>query len=143
MLPVDYEGDDYRFHKTLHQDILLVQDEWHSKWDMQFENGDVVNVTGGESLRNAVCIAIMTRFKELDHNSLYAGFGCRIHEVIKANMSSIVRKKIEYFTEDVLQNMRRIKSINDISVTELDHGYNVYFNITSISDKVVSGEVEI
>ena len=88
MLPCDFDDDDYRFYKTLNEDILLKPNKWN-EWDMQFHEGDVVNVTGHDSLHNAICIAIMTRYQELKHNPLYSDFGCRIHELIKANKSEM------------------------------------------------------
>ena len=62
MLPIDYEDEGYRFYKTLNEDIELKPDE-HNQWDMTFENGDIINLTGHDSLRNAICIAIMNRYK--------------------------------------------------------------------------------
>ena len=95
-LPVDIESDNFRFYKTLHEDVLLKPDT-DNQWDIQFSNGDWVNVSGKDSLCNAICIAIMTRFQELEFIPLYAGFGCRIHELIKANASAMNRYKMELF----------------------------------------------
>lgn len=147
MLPIDEESEDYRFYKTLNEDIQLKPDEWND-WDMQFENGDVVNVTGQESLENAICIAIMTRYKELQNNQLYTNFGCRIHELIKANKSKMVKYKISLFVEDVLKKMRRIKTINWIEVTDNPDGawfkYQVDFSVTSLADDLlVEGSVNL
>lgn len=64
------EDEGHRFYQTLHEDILLKPNKWN-EWDMQFQEGDVVNVTGHDSLHNAICIAIMTRYQELKHNPLY------------------------------------------------------------------------
>ena len=108
------------------------------------ENGDYVNVDGLESLRNAICIAIMTRFNELDFMGLYDGFGCRVHELVKKNKSEMVKYKIELFINEVLENMRRISIVNDVTVSESDiHSYLVEFNVTSISDETVTGSVTI
>ena len=50
--------------------------------------------------------------------------------------------KIELFITEVLENMRRIKDVNWITVTEAEDGkYNVEFNVTSISDDMVNGSV--
>lgn len=144
-LPIDYESDGYRFYKTLHEDIQLKPNQWN-EWDMQFENGDVINVTGHESLHNAICIAIMTRYQELQHNELYNNFGCRIHELIKANKSSMVLYKIELFVQDVLRSMRRVHKINWINITESysePYTYKVEWSVNSISDGIVEGELEI
>lgn len=146
MLPIDVEDEGYRFFKTLNEDIKLSPDE-HNQWDMIFENGDIVNLTGIDSLRNAICIAIMTRYKELKHNQLYTDFGCRVHELIKANKSSMVEYKLEVFIEETLTQMRRVQKVNWINITNNPKGnnfkYQVDFNVTSINDKIVEGRVQL
>lgn len=140
-LTVDTTSDDFRFYKTLNEDVQLKADSFN-RFDIQFDNYDYVNVTGNESLYNAIIIAIMTRFQELSSNQLYDGFGCRVHELIKANQSPMVIYKIELFITEVLENMRRIKDVNWITVTEAEDGkYNVEFNVTSINDDMVNGSV--
>ena len=142
-LPVDYESDDYRFYKTLNEDIKLEPDDYN-RWDMQFENGDIINLTGHESLKNAICIAIMTRYQELKHNTLYTEFGCRIHELIKANKSNMVLYKIELFITDVLEQMRRVQKVNWINIEDdYEYTYRVYFSVTSINDEIVEGSVNL
>ena len=147
MLPVDYESDDYRFNKTLHMDVEILPDQWNNKWDLQFENGDFKILSGTESLRNAINIAIMTRYEELKNELYYPGFGCKIHELLKANKATVVQKKIGYYCENVLNEMRRIKTVNEIIVTDnQDHNgfkYGVFFNITSINDEIISGSVNL
>ena len=144
-LPIDFESDDYRFYKTLNEDVQIKPvTPTAQHWDIQMENGDYVNVTGFESLHNAICIAIMTRFNELDFIPLYDGFGCRVHELVKANKSEMVKYKVELFTEEVLENMRRIESVNSVKVTEDNyHSYLIEFNVTSISDGIITGSVVI
>ena len=106
--------------------------------------GDYVNVTGMESLCNAICIAIMTRFNELDYIDLYEGFGCRAHELIKANKSEMVRYKVELFVVEVLEKMRRVLSVNNVTVSDSDsHSYLINFNVTSINDEIVKGSVAL
>lgn len=146
MLPIDVEDEGYRFFKTLNEDIKLSPDE-HNQWDMVFENGDIVNLTGIDSLQNAICIAIMTRYKELKHNQLYDDFGCRVHELIKANKSSMVEYKLELFIEETLSRMRRVQKVNWINITNNPKGnnfkYQVDFNVTSINDKIVVGRLQL
>ena len=145
MLPIDTDSYDYRFNKTLNEDVqVLPNDSTADHWDIQMSNGDYVNVTGKDSLRNAICIAIMTRFNELDFIPLYDGFGCRIHELLKANKSEMVRYKVEVFTVEVLEQMRRIATVNNVSVIESDsQSYDIEFNVTSISDETITGSVTI
>ena len=145
VLPVDYESDDYKYFKTLNEDVQIKPiSPTAQHWDIQMENGDYVNVTGKESLRNAISIAIMTRFNELNEISLYDGFGCRVHELIKANKSEMIRYKIELFTMEVLENMRRIQTVNNVTVSDSSIcSYNIEFNVTSISDETITGSVTI
>lgn len=143
-LPLNAESDGYRF-KTLNEDVQVRPVSPTSQhWDIQMNDGDYVNVNGLESLRNAICIAIMTRFDELDFMPLYDGFGCRAHELVKANKSEMVRYKIELFIVQVLENMRRIETVNSVTVTDDDSSsYLIEFNVTSISDEIVTGSVTI
>ena len=86
----------------------------------------------------------MTRFNELDFMNIYEDFGCRAHELIKANKSDIVKYKIELFVTEVLENMRRVFEVNEIEVTDSDtYSYNVFFNVTAINDEIVQGSVNI
>ena len=142
-LKVDTESEDYRFYKTLNEDVKLIPNRY-GKYDLAMENEDYVNVTGKESLYNAIVIAIMTRFNELADVPLYEDFGCRVHEVIKALKSDTVFYEVEVYITEVLENMRRIREINELIVTDSDtQKYHVYFNVTSINDEIVTGEVDI
>ena len=142
-LPIDFKSDDYRFCKTLNEDVQ-VKPNTTGKWDLQMSNGDYVNVTGKQSLQNAICIAIMTIFGELRNNPLYNEFGCHIHELLKLNKSEMVLYEVELFVTETLEKMRRIKEINFIEVTESDvNDYHVSFNVTNINDEIVNGSVEV
>ncbi|MBO6275792.1 MAG: hypothetical protein J6M91_09735 [Methanobrevibacter sp.] len=142
-LKVDSESEDYRFYKTLNEDVKLIPNRY-GKYDLAMENEDYVNVTGNDSLYNAIVIAIMTRFNELGDISVYEDFGCRVHEVIKSLKSDSVLYDVELYITEVLENMRRIQEINELIVTDSDvNNYHVYFNVTSINDEIVTGEVDI
>lgn len=138
-LKPDTESYDYRFMKTLNEDAQLTSNEY-GEWDLKMQDGDYVNVTGLESLGNACIIAIMTRYGELNSNPLYDEFGCRVHELIKDNQTTMTIYKMEIFIQETLQNMRRVREINTIQVTQPEpHKFQVYFNITSINDEIVTG----
>ena len=143
MITVDTDSEDYRFYKTLNEDVKLIPNKY-GKYDIALANGDYVNITGKESLYNAIVIAIMTRFNELSEIPVYEDFGCRIHELIKKTQSDMIEYEMELFIKDVLEQMRRIHEINEITITNLneDH-YKIYFKVTSINDELVLGEVEI
>ena len=118
MLPTNPESIDERFFKTLNEDIKLKPNQY-GEWDMVFKDGDIVNVTGAESLANAIVILIMTRYGELKNNILYKDdFGCRVHEIPKDNITNLNQYKTEKYIEDAVKRMRRVKTINYIQVTK-------------------------
>ena len=143
-LPVDYESEDYKFYKTLNEDAELIPIGNGEHYDVNFENGDYVNLTGKNSLSNAIVIAILTRFTELSDIEIYEDFGCRVHDLIKANQEEMVEYEIELFIRETLEKMRRIKEINYIKVTESEnHNYLINFSVNSISDETVQGRLYI
>ena len=145
MIPVDIDSDDYKYRKTLNEDVQLKPiSPTSTHWDIQMDNGDYVNVTGKDSLHNAICIAIMTRFDELEYIPLYDGFGCRVHELVKANKSEMTKYQIEIFVNNVLSRMRRIHQVNNITITDSNNAeYNIHFNVTSVYDEIIEGSVTI
>ena len=143
-LPVDTESIGYRFYKTLNEDVRLTSNQY-GEWDIDFKNGDWVNVIGFDSLFNACVIAIMTRFNELEFMELYEDFGCRIHEVVKQNKGRNAQYRLELFVTEVLQNMRRVDTVNWVEIINNPDNelwnYKVHFNITCISDEDLEGEI--
>ena len=143
-LPLDTNSSSYLFYKTLNEDVKLVSNEY-GEWDIDFKNGDWVNVSGFDSVVNACIIAIMTRFNEIGFMSLYEDFGCRVHEVIKESKGRDASYHIEVFVTEVLENIRRINKVNWVQVTDNPHGeeysYQVDFNITCINDDDEEGEI--
>ena len=144
-LPVDYESKDYNFYKNLNEDVELIPVGNGEHYDVNFENDDYVNLTGKNSLSNAIVIAILTRFTELSDIEIYEDFGCKVHDLIKANQEEPVKYEIELYVSEVLKNMRRIKEINYIEVNELDESrYGVQFSVTSVvNDEIVKGELSL
>ena len=139
-LPINAESYDYKYNKTLNEDVNLVSNTY-GKFDLDMDNGDYVNVTGVHSLENACIIAIMTRYNELKIPT-YTGFGCKVHDLIKGNKHRLLKFKIETSITEVLENMRRIKKINWLKITEDDtRSYKVVFNVTSINDEIVQSEM--
>lgn len=126
---------DNEFFTTLNEDIKLSPNEF-GEWDMVFEDYDIVNATGLESLANAITILIMTRYGELKHNILYKDdFGCKIHSVVKDNITNLNNYKIEKYIDEAIKRMRRVKRINYIQVKPEQNGYNVVLSVTSIDDE--------
>lgn len=126
---------DKEFFSTLNEDIKLSPNEY-GEWDMVFSDYDIVNATGLESLANAITILIMTRYGELKHNILYKDdFGCKIHSVVKDNITNLNNYKIEKYIDEAIKRMRRVKRINYIQVKPEQNGYNVVLSVTSIDDE--------
>lgn len=143
MLQVNEDSIDYRFFKTLNEDIKLSPNEY-GEFDMVFEDKDIVNVTGAESLANAIVILLMTRYGELKNNQLYRNdFGCRVHEVPKDNQIPLNKYKVEKYVEEALKKMRRIKRINFIQVDDIQYGYSVILSVTSLNDEDVTLTMEL
>ena len=143
MLPVSENYIDNEFFKTLNEDIKL-KPNIYGEWDMVFQDKDIVNVTGAESLANAIVILIMTRYGELKHNRLYQNdFGCRVHEIPKDNITNLNQYKVEKYIEEAVKRMRRVRTINYITVTPFVNGYNVVLSVTSINDEEVNLKLEL
>ena len=142
MLTVDTSSYDYKNLKTLNEDVKLKSD-FYGRWDLDMQDGDYINVTGNNSLLNACIIAIMTRFNELKM-PLYDGFGCRVHELIKENQTRMFIYKLEISINEVLEKMRRIKTVNEIDIKKTDrHEFTVGFSVTSINDEIIKGKVSL
>lgn len=134
---------DNEFYKTLNEDIKLSPNEF-GEWDMVFEDYDIVNATGLESLANAITILIMTRYGELKHNILYKDdFGCKIHSVVKDNITNLNNYKIEKYIDEAIKRMRRVKRINYIQVKPEQNGYSVVLSVTSIDDEDLNLKLEL
>lgn len=142
-LPYEENTTNSILFKTLNEDIKLVPDKY-GVYDMEFIDGDLNNVRGLESLYNACVISIMTRYDELFDNKTYREYGCHVHELIKGNKTKMLLYKLEIYIQDTLKAMRRVKSVNEIIITENDrNSYHVHFNITSITDEDIIGDVTL
>lgn len=142
MIVPDTSSYDYRFMRTLNEDVKLVSDEY-GKYDLDMDNGDYVNVTGLNSLQNACIIAILTRFRELKNIPTYANFGCRVHDQIKDNQNKMTEYKIETAIFDTLNRMRRIRVVNSVKISKMTDGYDIEFSVTSINDETVGGRLSL
>lgn len=141
-LPETNELDE-EFFRTLNEDIKLAPNEF-GEFDMVFEDYDIVNATGLESLANAITILIMTRYGELKHNILYKDdFGCKIHSVVKDNITNLNNYKIEKYVDEAIKRMRRVKKINYINVKPKQNGYSIILSVTSISDEDLTLRVDL
>lgn len=126
-------------YKTLHQDLDLIEKSNH-KFDLNFNRGDLVEDAGKNSLSNGIIIACLIGWNELKRskNIIYYDYGNHAYELIKMNKSNIVFYKVEQYFRKCLNNMRRIKEVNDVTVTDTKNGYNVQLRVTAINDEIVN-----
>ena len=142
-LPETNDELDKEFFSTLNEDIKLSPNKF-GEWDMVFSDYDIVNVSGLESLANAITILIMTRYGELKHNILYKDdFGCKIHSVVKDNITNLNNYKIEKYIDEAIKRMRRVKRINYINVKPKQNGYSIILSVTSISDEDLNLRIDL
>ena len=127
-LPVDYESEDYKFYKTLNEDAELIPIGNGEHYDVNFENGDYVNLTGKNSLSNAIVIAILTRFTELSDIEIYEDFGCRVHDLIKANQEEI---KIKI----------NLKIISIFYISLINSSFLNFLNMDLLDSYILSGHL--
>lgn len=140
-LYVDLEA--FESYRGMINDIKLIPDEY-GEWDIGFANQDFVNVGGAKALYNAIVILLLTRYGELKNNPLYKDdFGCKIHSLIKDNQNSLNKYKVEKYIEESLRKMRRIDRINNISVTDVKYGYDVYININALNSERIIVNLEL
>ena len=133
--------------KTLNKDIYL-EKKPNGSWDIDFIQGDLHKSEYLESLQNGIIIACLTSWNYLNRygNPTYANFGNRAYLQLKQNKSEINKYKIKTFFEECLNNMRRVLSVSNVVVTEdtvNPYKYNVWFEVVSISDELVTGEFTI
>ena len=141
-LPVDVNSYDYKFNKTLNEDVKLKSDKY-GFFDLDMCNGDYINVTGTNSLLNACIIAIMTRYNEIQ-NSTYENFGCRIYDLIKDNHTTMFLFKLETYVTETLSRIRRIYSVDNVQITEQPNDqFLIEFQVTSVNDEIVAGSVTL
>lgn len=140
----DSDSDDEKFYKTLHRDIELIHEE--DGWDINMKKDDYVILTGLKNLKNECILAIITRYKELKNNPTYSDFGCKAYELIKSNKSTLIKYKLESYFKETLMNIRRVKNVDYVIVTEEEdypYEYFVKFQVTSHNDETVYGNTTI
>jgi hypothetical protein len=111
-------------------------------WDICINENGLVTVDGAESLENGIIISILTRLNEIK-TPTYTNFGCGIHDYIKTRQTQLQKFKIEKTIEETLENMHRIQSVDNITLTPTPTGYHVVIYCTSINNQIVNTELNI
>lgn len=135
--------DEDKFSATLNRDCELIKLK-NGAWDINFDKGDMVIVKGEKSVRNACIIALLTVWNELKNNPTYLNTGNKAYSYLKANKSDMTLYNIECCFREVLEEIRRIKSIDILEVSDSEndaYAYSVFFSITTHNNKSVNGDV--
>lgn len=128
--------------ETLNKDIKLVSDDF-GVYDFGVNKQDFILVTGEESLKNALILAVLTSWNELSDLSTYIGFGNRAYELVKANQNKLTQFKVEQYMKETVEKIRRVKKINELIVTPVLDGFEVIVNVTGINDEDVKVELNL
>lgn len=131
-------------NKLLNKDWKLVETDF-GLYDISMKDYpcDSKIVSGKESLLNACILSLLTRYQELDEIPTYEDYGDRAYELIKANQNKFTEFMIEQYSKNVLNNIRRIKSVDKVTVTSSNEGYYIHYRITSITDEIIEDGVNL
>lgn len=130
---------------TLNKDLQL-EYKGFGKYDRKIENSDFVRVEGLESLSAGITVAVMTGFGELCNNPTYATFGNKAWFLVAANKTPLTITEIREYTKNTIENIRRVKSIDTLSVTEDKNNpekVHITFKGTSINDQTINGGFDL
>lgn len=133
--------------RTLNHDIGL-QKRNNGQWDLWFDNGDLVSATEFHSLQVGIIIACLTSWNYLNRygNPTYEIFGNESYSLLKENKSESVKFKIKAYFNECLERMRRVESVEYLTVNEVKSNpymYHVVFKVRSMSNYLISGEFDI
>lgn len=130
--------------KTLNKDMKLIQKP-NLKYDIDFIKEDLHTVTDIESVHNAIILSVLTGYQELKktNNPTYSDFGDKAYECLKMNKNKNTKYLLQKYLETCILNIRRIKQINKMTLKESNEGYKVHYNITTITDEQITGDVTL
>ena len=131
-------------YETQNKDYQLIHKPNHT-WDINYLAGDIVETNGLDSLKNAIIFKIMTGYQELYRtgNPTYKDYGNKAWSQIKANRTENTRYKIEQYILEALKEIRRIRTVDELTVTEdtYNEGYIVEYTVTALNDEQVTDTI--
>ena len=130
-------------YKTLNKDLEIVPVDDGGRFDRNLQNGDLVHVSDVDSIMNGVKVKLLTVFNELYYNPTYQNWGDRALLYVKRNNSQLTRSAVEEWVKKALEEMRRVKSVNQVVVESRGnpHMYQFFFSYTTIDDQEITGSV--
>lgn len=132
-------------YTTLGKEIHLTH-KGYGKYDIHLQAEDFVMRTDLQALDSAIRVKLLTAYREMYNIPHYQYWGNHTHEYLKDLKSQLNLVKIREATMKALLQMRRVKSVELVEVTpdkENTNQVNVVYNVTSISDEVVTGGIII
>lgn len=132
-------------YKTLNKDIKLVKTD-NDHYDISIIAGDYEIVEGRESLQNAALFAILLHFNELNLNPTYQNRGNRAYFYIKDRNIALSRLNIQESIKEALEDVRRIKTVNYVTVNPVNDNPNklkVNISLTGLNDEEIEMEATI
>lgn len=132
-------------YKTLNKDIKLIKTD-NDHYDISIRAGDYEIVEGEESLRNATIFALLLHFNELNLNPTYQMKGNRAFFYIKDRNIALSRLNIQESIKEVLEGIRRIKTVDYVNVERVkDHPnqLSIIISIIGLNDEEIEMEARI
>lgn len=132
-------------HRVLHKDVKLMKTD-NGHYDISIKNGDYEIVEGRESLQNAALFAILLHFNELNLNPTYQNRGNRAYFYIKDRNIALSRLNIQESIKEALEDVRRIKTVNYVTVNPVNDNPNklkVNISLTGLNDEEIEMEARI
>ena len=129
-------------NKLFNKDINL-NDVGYGSWDIQLKDKDLDVVVGLDSVENGIIIAILTQYNELKKLPSYSDFGCRAYNLVKLPTTKLNKAKLKNYIKESVENMNRISSVDRITLTETQMGYDVSVECTTIYGDQAIAEVNL
>ena len=131
-------------YTTLNKDIGLIKRS-NERWDLWFDEGDIVKAEDFHSLNVGIIVACLTSWNYMNRygNPTYSEFGNRAYQLLKSNVSDMTVYKIREYFMEVLNRMRRVYEVVSLNVSELENEpgkFYVDFTVIAINNELVSGD---
>lgn len=129
--------------KTMGKQVRLVDTDVPGKYDISVINGDFEMREDLSALDTAIEVKVLTIFGELWRSPPYVNWGNKAHLVIKRNKTRLSLMEIKEYCREAILSMRRIQSVDLITVRGEKDWVYVDWTVTSISDQQLSGRLKI
>lgn len=133
-------------YEILGKDIKLKYVNY-GQYDREWLGQDFVTVSDMDALDAGIKVKLLTVFGELGYNPTYAQFGNRTWFLMKQNLNKLTITQVKSYTQTALSEMYRIATVDLVTATpavEVDPGgVDVFYSVTTIDDRKLSGGISI